>query len=115
MTDLEDKENKVTVLDEYNRVVIRQDKIPVFRDKSQFTKELPRPITRDQYYHFLDNDEDPLFFNSEDEDVRVAEVPTRFSKQLKFDKVQTKFVKTLFQDLMKKYEDDDAQFRPSLL
>ena len=115
LTDLENKENKVTGLDEYNRVVIRQDKIPVFRDKSQFTKELPRPITRDQYYHFLDNDEDPLFFDTEDEDVRVKEVPTRFSKQIKFDKVDTKFVKKLFQDLMKKYDDDDAQFRPSLL
>ena len=36
---------------------IRQDKIPFFRERTEFTLEVPRPLTRDQYFNFFDEED----------------------------------------------------------
>ncbi len=84
--------NGFSVEEHDDSFIIRQDKVPHFRESIPFTAEVPRQLTREQYFRFYDKGQE--------------EESSRQSKDLDM------FVEELFGALQKATEDDeDAKFR----
>lgn len=107
----------------YSFGLIRQaDVPPLVGDASDFTVEVPKQLTRDQYFTFFEKHAFINAANDLEAPPRVAEIPFFKGRRLETAlnrqsmALRRKFVKKLFTELLKPSEDDaDAHLRPNLV
>ena len=104
--------------------IIHQSKMPHFRETAPFTTEVPRQLSREQYYHFFDEQADPLAGEREGKSARARGIKPikslkRTAKEMreeesfseKMEKIEEKLpvdpakLQEMFEALLKEVED----------